>query len=362
MLCSSSNNSEKMIISSSTTTTNTTNEWSQRDESTGILMAPNGNNNNRVMEKTATQEQHQQQQQQQQPHLKCPRCDSSNTKFCYYNNYSLTQPRHFCKACKRYWTRGGTLRNVPVGGGYRKNKRVKRPATASSNDTASSNLTTTTNSATHHHISNNPNQMMSPLFYGLPTNQSSYMNLSFPGYDQHHQSQLSSMGLSYPSIAAMANNNQSHEDYGVGGGYNRTTQVQDLINSSSNSLSSFSLFGSSSPSSRTSALMMFNGTNKESRNNGTTYHQGLLPFQDLQMGMNDDNSRMSRKEVKNEDGNNNHSNNENGNNNKVEWNNLPCQNQVGAADSSLFWNSNMTSTVGTWPDLANYGSSVTSLI
>ncbi|CAN6454504.1 unnamed protein product [Victoria cruziana] len=60
------------------------------------------------------------------PALKCPRCDSSNTKFCYYNNYSLSQPRHFCKTCKRYWTRGGTLRNVPVGGGCRKNKRAKK--------------------------------------------------------------------------------------------------------------------------------------------------------------------------------------------------------------------------------------------
>ncbi|XP_041994009.1 dof zinc finger protein DOF5.1-like [Salvia splendens] len=58
------------------------------------------------------------------PHLlHCPRCDSSNTKFCYFNNYSLSQPRHFCKSCKRYWTRGGTLRNVPVGGGCRRNKR-----------------------------------------------------------------------------------------------------------------------------------------------------------------------------------------------------------------------------------------------
>ncbi|KAK2975386.1 hypothetical protein RJ640_012397 [Escallonia rubra] len=54
---------------------------------------------------------------------KCPRCDSTNTKFCYYNNYSLTQPRYFCKSCRRYWTKGGTLRNVPVGGGCRKNKR-----------------------------------------------------------------------------------------------------------------------------------------------------------------------------------------------------------------------------------------------
>ncbi|CAA6656819.1 unnamed protein product [Spirodela intermedia] len=57
--------------------------------------------------------------------LKCPRCDSTNTKFCYFNNYSLSQPRHFCKTCRRYWTRGGALRNVPVGGGCRRNKRSK---------------------------------------------------------------------------------------------------------------------------------------------------------------------------------------------------------------------------------------------
>ncbi|KAK1278006.1 Dof zinc finger protein PBF [Acorus gramineus] len=78
--------------------------------------------------------QHLEQQQQQQPQLKCPRCDSMNTKFCYYNNYSLSQPRHFCKACKRYWTRGGTLRNVPVGGGCRKNKRLKRPIVNNNNN------------------------------------------------------------------------------------------------------------------------------------------------------------------------------------------------------------------------------------
>ncbi|KAK2967173.1 hypothetical protein RJ640_005217 [Escallonia rubra] len=56
--------------------------------------------------------------------LKCPRCDSAHTKFCYYNNYSLSQPRYFCKTCRRYWTKGGTLRNIPVGGGCRKNKKV----------------------------------------------------------------------------------------------------------------------------------------------------------------------------------------------------------------------------------------------
>lgn len=54
--------------------------------------------------------------------LPCPRCNSMDTKFCYYNNYNVNQPRHFCKSCQRYWTAGGTMRNVPVGSGRRKNK------------------------------------------------------------------------------------------------------------------------------------------------------------------------------------------------------------------------------------------------
>ncbi|KAL3005529.1 hypothetical protein AAZX31_08G225300 [Glycine max] len=54
--------------------------------------------------------------------LPCPRCNSSETKFCYFNNYNVNQPRHFCKNCQRYWTAGGTIRNVPLGAGKRKNK------------------------------------------------------------------------------------------------------------------------------------------------------------------------------------------------------------------------------------------------
>ncbi|KAI4296771.1 hypothetical protein L6164_036696 [Bauhinia variegata] len=82
--------------------------------------------------------------QQQHPQAqKCPRCESPNTKFCYYNNYSLSQPRYFCKACRRYWTQGGTLRNVPVGGGCRKGKRAKTTASSStSSDTSYRSLST----------------------------------------------------------------------------------------------------------------------------------------------------------------------------------------------------------------------------
>ncbi|KAK9132091.1 hypothetical protein Scep_011619 [Stephania cephalantha] len=54
--------------------------------------------------------------------IPCPRCKSMETKFCYFNNYNVNQPRHFCKGCQRYWTAGGSLRNVPVGAGRRKTK------------------------------------------------------------------------------------------------------------------------------------------------------------------------------------------------------------------------------------------------
>ncbi|KAI3711998.1 hypothetical protein L1987_70547 [Smallanthus sonchifolius] len=78
-------------------------------------------------------------------HLKCPRCDSGNTKFCYYNNYNLTQPRHFCKNCRRYWTKGGTLRNIPIGGGSRKiAKRASNSSNRASLATAPPTTTATT--------------------------------------------------------------------------------------------------------------------------------------------------------------------------------------------------------------------------
>jgi len=54
--------------------------------------------------------------------LPCPRCNSMDTKFCYYNNYNIHQPRHYCRGCQRYWTAGGSMRNLPVGAGRRKSK------------------------------------------------------------------------------------------------------------------------------------------------------------------------------------------------------------------------------------------------
>ncbi|KAL6518601.1 hypothetical protein OROGR_019103 [Orobanche gracilis] len=84
--------------------------------------------------------------------IKCPRCDSPNTKFCYYNNYSLTQPRHFCKTCRRYWTKGGALRSVPIGGGCRKNKKLIKSSSSSSSAAADYTKDNSGISSSHDHV------------------------------------------------------------------------------------------------------------------------------------------------------------------------------------------------------------------
>ncbi|KAL1556386.1 dof zinc finger protein 1-like isoform X1 [Salvia divinorum] len=83
--------------------------------------------------------------------LNCPRCNSTNTKFCYYNNYSLSQPRYFCKTCRRYWTEGGSLRNIPVGGGSRKNKASSLPVSRKLPDLVPPPHDLSLGFALHHH-------------------------------------------------------------------------------------------------------------------------------------------------------------------------------------------------------------------
>jgi hypothetical protein len=124
--------------------------------------------------------------------LKCPRCDSTNTKFCYYNNYSLSQPRYFCKSCRRYWTKGGTLRNVPVGGGCRKNK---RSSSSSSKRTQDQPLTPNTN----------PHTSFPPLSYDSPND----LSLAFARLQKQSCGQL---GFDDHDLPIMGNANSSHCD------------------------------------------------------------------------------------------------------------------------------------------------------
>ncbi|KAL3505227.1 hypothetical protein ACH5RR_035068 [Cinchona calisaya] len=99
-------------------------------------------------------------------HLLCPRCDSNNTKFCYFNNYNLSQPRHFCKSCRRYWTRGGTLRNVPVGGGSRKssssssNKRLRTTSATPSPTPTITPAATSASSSSDNRVASHPDEQL----------------------------------------------------------------------------------------------------------------------------------------------------------------------------------------------------------
>ncbi|KAK9936404.1 hypothetical protein M0R45_013248 [Rubus argutus] len=340
---------QKMVLISSTT-----NDWSQIDDDDdqnhkGVMGSTAAVGASRLMEKPG-----QEQLQQQQQALKCPRCDSSNTKFCYYNNYSLSQPRHFCKACKRYWTRGGTLRNVPVGGGCRKNKRVKRPSSnstvengasssaSSAPNSGNSNLNTNTQQQNHHQIdlASNSNHHMNPLFYGLGSNPSDHIGLNqftASGFDQ-----FSALGLGF--------GDQRFNPAAT------SKQIQDLVAANSLHSSNHSIFNSTSYSTAPTmasvlASKFINGGFKDVRGNNNQYFQTLLPFEDLQIAAA---GSEAVKGVKVEDG----------RQNRVEWstNHQTSTEQMGlSSDPTLYWSSSNLG-ANNWHDPANLGSSVSSLI
>ncbi|KAL3643447.1 hypothetical protein CASFOL_014262 [Castilleja foliolosa] len=264
---------------------------------------PNNNNNNNNNNNQLTP-------------LQCPRCNSSNTKFCYYNNYSLSQPRHFCKACKRYWTRGGTLRNVPVGGGCRKNKRMKRPpppAAAASTANPKTDL---------------QSQAANPLFYGL--NPLEPINFPFSSFTSTR-------------VSDNNNNNNTGFDFqpeinGLGLGFSSGLM--------SNGSSSSPFYGSSTMASLL-ASTNYGHHFKNMLNGGS----GLVPYEEMQM---------SNKDYVKVEGDHQ---------NRLGWspNPDPSPNpieQINYSDpssSSLIWNS---PNIGSWfdPSNSNMGSSVPSLI
>lgn len=298
----------------------------------------------------------------QQEALKCPRCDSSNTKFCYYNNYSLSQPRHFCKACKRYWTRGGTLRNVPVGGGYRKNKRGKKPTTSYSSSPSTPSATSNPSSQPQIDIASISSHI-NPLFYGLTSNpcdvnlQFSRLNsrISSSGYDlQPHQNSLG-LGFSSGSGIIMSSEASGHNGYRNGFTSNNT-----LLSSYSNSM-----FSSSSTYSTSTTPVLFSspllqqkfinatgGGVKEGL--GSNTFQGLAPLEQLQMASNGSEVGMvALKGVKVEEG----------QKNRLEWTGV-CQSHmepVSLSDPSLYWNT--PTAMAAWNDQPNnnIGPSLTSL-
>ncbi|KAI9071096.1 hypothetical protein K1719_046937 [Acacia pycnantha] len=142
----------------------------------------------------------------EQEHLPCPRCDSTNTKFCYYNNYNFSQPRHFCKSCRRYWTHGGTLRDIPVGGGSRKNaKRSRTASTVSSCVTATSSVST----QDHHPLST------TPVFVPLSAGHGG--SLPFAGNNGVESDLKSSVGMCGSFTSLLNNTNQGPGFLALGG-------------------------------------------------------------------------------------------------------------------------------------------------
>ncbi|XVF49898.1 hypothetical protein PTKIN_Ptkin04bG0053000 [Pterospermum kingtungense] len=153
---------------------------------------------------------------QNQQAVKCPRCDSLNTKFCYYNNYNLSQPRYFCKSCRRYWTKGGVLRNVPVGGGCRKAKRSK---------TKSSSETTAAIASAPPH----------------PEQEQQQVHRDQRKENSHSSSESSSLTAANSNVAATNNNNNNNNNSSAGG----TAEAVSAVTSHSNliNVSEYKLFG-----------------------------------------------------------------------------------------------------------------------
>ncbi|XP_021897555.1 dof zinc finger protein DOF5.7-like [Carica papaya] len=181
----------------------------------------------------------------QEQTLRCPRCDSPNTKFCYYNNYSLTQPRHFCKTCRRYWTKGGALRNVPIGGGCRKNKKIKSSSSSSSRlsgDSGGSSLEIGGFKFFHGLAPAMDFQL--PRLNPSPTgfyNQFSSFGLdstctSSFSLDHHHQAGSSGnnnsslLGFNYP-LSSVATTSGAIHDLGSGGSVNVSSNLASSIES-----------------------------------------------------------------------------------------------------------------------------------
>ncbi|XP_057422073.1 dof zinc finger protein DOF1.4-like isoform X2 [Lotus japonicus] len=302
----------------------------------------------------------------QQQALNCPRCDSTNTKFCYYNNYSLSQPRHFCKACKRYWTRGGTLRNVPVGGGCRKNKRViKRPTGSSTIDSSPSPISSNSNPPSSNPQTTTTSQI-NPLFFGLPGGGSDVMNLQFPRFNSRVLSGDgglgSGSGSGFDLLQPQMNNTLGFISGEVNDNcYRNNNGFSSNNNNSNNTLvSSYSsMFGNSSPSNPVMASLL-SSTLRQQKFNA---FQGMVPFEQIESDEGGVVAASKEVKVEGQKWNNNNDNGSGGDGGGL------CQNQidqhVGLSDPSLYWNNNNNTAMGLggWSDqVSNIGPSITSLI
>lgn len=257
------------------------------------------------------------------------------------------------------------MRNVPVGGGCRKNKRVKRPTSSKSNiDT-----TKTVDSPSSSNNSNPPSQPQpqpqhlnninnNPLVYGS----CDVMNLQFPTrfvnsnssrYDLQPPPHMNALGLGFSSGIL-----------GSDDGYRNGFGSNNALFSSYNSIfgGSTTSTSASMPSSTPVMASLLNSTLLQQKfisgGGGGGMKGGGDPFHGMGLlGNNSEggNGMVGSKEVKVEGLQNRLDQWNNNDNNQME--------HMGLSDPSLYWNNNNTATATTaWSDQPNIGPSVTSLI
>ncbi|KAL9416004.1 hypothetical protein AB3S75_039240 [Citrus x aurantiifolia] len=122
-----------------------------------------------------------------------------------------TEPRHFCKACRRYWTRGGALRNVPVGGGCRRNKKSK--SSSSSSKSPANNTEKPQQMGNSNSTSSLPPEIIGHLQQQCNTPHQIPLMPSLHNLSQYN---MGSIGLNFGGIGASSGVGSSHSTDHVG--------------------------------------------------------------------------------------------------------------------------------------------------
>lgn len=129
--------------------------------------------------------------------------------------------RYFCKGCRRYWTQGGSLRNVPVGGGCRKNKRAS-PSPRNSSPTPKKVQESPQSIGSNANANPNPNSLLSPMLPPVPASQPSGL-----AYDPSDLSLAFACNLAKPSVIPSL-----HEGYANAGGFLEILRGGSFVESS----------------------------------------------------------------------------------------------------------------------------------
>ncbi|XP_004306646.1 PREDICTED: dof zinc finger protein DOF3.7-like isoform 2 [Fragaria vesca subsp. vesca] len=110
------------------------------------------------------------------------------------------RPQEQLNCPRRYWTEGGTLRNVPVGGGSRKNKKSTSSTASSSAISSSKNIIPDLNPPSLSHFSSQNPRM---------THEGQDLNLAFSANVEHYSGTSTAHYVDHHQVPKMESNNSS---------------------------------------------------------------------------------------------------------------------------------------------------------